>query len=347
MKTEILYAYSPDDTAAIDRAAEILQNGGLVAIPTETVYGLAGNALDENAAANIYKAKGRPCDNPLIVHIAEIEQIAPLVTEIPENARRCMQAFWPGPFTAILNKSSAVPNSVSGGLSTVAIRLPSNPVAHALLKKCGLPLAAPSANLSGSPSPTRAEYVIRDLDGRVDAILASGDCTVGLESTVVTFATNPPRLLRPGGITAEQLRRLVPDLIIDSAVLSEPEKDAKVASPGMKYKHYAPKANITLFEGTSKEFTAYCNSHKDLYDHAVCFTEDCQNLLLSFTDLGAAKDYRTQAERLFNALRLLDDLNKKTVIAHAPDKNDIGLAVYNRLIRAAGFKLITAKEQTL
>lgn len=345
MQTEILKITSAAEKAPILRAAEILKNGGLVVIPTETVYGLAGSALSATAAGAIYRAKGRPSDNPLIVHISAFSQLPELITgPVPPAAEKCMQAFWPGPFTCILPKSQKIPSSVSGGLQTVAIRMPSNPIARAVITACGLPLAAPSANLSGSPSPTNPQDVIRDLSGRVDAILAAGSCTVGVESTVVTFATNPPRLLRPGGVTAEQLKALVPDLVIDSAVLHEPEKGAKVASPGMKYKHYAPKANITLFEGDTKAFTAYANRHQTDFDHALCFTEDLTGLALPAFTLGAAADYATQAERLFYELRRLDDRGCQSVLAHAPQKNGLGLAVYNRLIRAAGFKTVYGEK---
>lgn len=345
MQTEILKLQSAQDMAPILRAAEILKNGGLVVIPTETVYGLAGSALSSTAAAAIYRAKGRPSDNPLIVHISSPNQLLPLIAgPVPQAAQRCMEAFWPGPFTCILPKSAKIPNSVSGGLPTVAIRMPGDPIARAVIDACGLPLAAPSANLSGSPSPTNPEDVIRDLSGRVDAILAAGQCTVGVESTVVTFATNPPRLLRPGGITAEQLQALVPNLVIDKAVLHEPEKGARVASPGMKYKHYAPRANITLFEGNNKSFTAYANRHTECFDHALCFTEDLPGLTLPAFTLGNTADYATQAERLFHELRRLDDRGCTNVLAHAPQKCGLGLAVYNRLIRAAGFKTVTGDE---
>lgn len=345
MQTKILTVHSPQDTETIQTAAEILKKGGLVAIPTETVYGLAGSAFSNTAAEAIYRAKGRPGDNPLIVHISSPEQLPELISgPVPPAAEKCMQAFWPGPFTVILPKSEKIPDSVSGGLKTVAVRLPSDPIARAVITAAGLPLAAPSANLSGSPSPTTAQAVIDDLSGRVDAILAAGNCAVGVESTVITFATNPPRLLRPGGITAEQLRTFVPDLIIDKAVLQQPEQGAQVASPGMKYKHYAPKANITLFEGSNRAFTAYCNANAAQFDRALCFEEDKAGLKLPTLTLGKTADYNAQAEALFEALRQLDELGCKNVLAHAPQKTDVGLAVYNRLVRAAGFKVIQGEE---
>ena len=261
MKT--LHLKAMDETAIneIEKAAEILKNGGLVAIPTETVYGLAASAFNENAVANIFKAKGRPNDNPLIVHIAEINELEKIAKDITPTAKKCMDAFWPGPFTAVLPKTEVIPKSVSGGLDTVAVRMPNNPVARAIIKSSGLPLAAPSANRSGSPSPSTANHVIDDLDGRIDAIVISEKSAVGVESTVVTFATEPPRLLRPGGITVEQLKELIPNLVIDPAVTAEPEKNAPVASPGMKYKHYAPKADVIMATGSINAFCEYCNAN--------------------------------------------------------------------------------------
>lgn len=340
MKTEILYTPDIGATDQIERAGDLLKEGKIVAIPTETVYGLAASAYNEDAVKNIFKAKGRPGDNPLIVHIADESPLLDIAKEIPQNALVCMNAFWPGPFTAIVPKSDKIPYSVSAGLETVAIRMPQHPVARAIIKAAGVPLAAPSANLSGSPSPTTARHVIEDLNGRVDAIVWGDDSKVGVESTVVTFATNPPRLLRPGGITVEQLKELLPDLVIDPAVLSEPEKGQKVASPGMKYKHYAPKAAVTMVSGDSKSFSDYCNKNKALFDLVLGFEEDKGSISLPFESLGHQNDYSLQAELLFSKLREIDEKGYKNVIAHAPERKGVGLAVYNRLIRAAGFKVI-------
>ena len=340
MKTEILYAPDIGAKDQIERAGKLLKEGKIVAIPTETVYGLAASAYNEEAVKNIFKAKGRPGDNPLIVHIADEKPLSDIAKEIPQNALVCMNAFWPGPFTAIVPKSEKIPYSVSAGLETVAIRMPKHPVAREIIKAAGVPLAAPSANLSGSPSPTTARHVIEDLNGRVDAIVSGDDSKVGVESTVVTFATNPPRLLRPGGITVEQLKELLPDLVIDPAVLSEPEKGQKVASPGMKYKHYAPKAEVTMVSGDSKSFADYCNKNKDLFDLVLGFEEDKNSILLPFESLGKEKEYSVQAELLFSKLREIDEKGHKKVLAHAPERKGVGLAVYNRLIRAAGFKVI-------
>ena len=340
MKTLHLKAMDENALTEIKKAAEILKNGGLVAIPTETVYGLAASAFNEDAVANIFKAKGRPNDNPLIVHISDFSELDSIVSEITPAAKRCMDAFWPGPFTVVLPKKDIIPASVSGGLNTVAVRMPNHPVARAIIKESGLPLAAPSANRSGSPSPSTAEHVIDDLEGRIDAVVISQKCQVGVESTVVTFATNPPRLLRPGGITAEMLYEYIPDLVIDSAVTAEPEKGVQVASPGMKYKHYAPKAEVIMASGSINAFCKYCNNHKDDFDFALCYDEDVVDLSIPHKSLGANEDHQKQAELLFDALRDIDKKAYKKVIVHAPLKEGVGLAVYNRLIRAAGFKVI-------
>ena len=340
MKTLHLKVMNEKSVTEIEKAAEILKNGGLVAIPTETVYGLAASAFNEKAVENIFKAKGRPNDNPLIVHIAEINELEKIAKNITPIAKKCMDAFWPGPFTAVLPKRDVIPSSVLGGLDTVAVRLPANSVARAIIKKTGLPLAAPSANRSGSPSPSTAEHVIDDLDGRIDAIVISEKCAVGVESTVVSFAVNPPRLLRPGGITVEQLKSLIPDLVIDPAVTAEPEKGVAVASPGMKYKHYSPKAEVIMAVGSINAFCEYCNIHKDDFDFALCYDEDEVNLNLPHISLGANANHEKQAELLFQFLRDIDKKGYKRVIVHAPLKDGVGLAVYNRLIRAAGFKVV-------
>lgn len=340
MKTLHLKAINENSVTEIKKAAEILKNGGLVAIPTETVYGLAASAFNEKAVANIFKAKGRPNDNPLIVHIADITELENIAKDITPQAKKCMDAFWPGPFTAVLPKKDIIPAAVSGGLDTVAVRLPANSIARAIIKESGLPLAAPSANRSGSPSPSTAEHVIDDLNGRIDAVVISEKCAVGVESTVVTFATNPPRLLRPGGITVEMLKELIPDLVIDPAVTAEPEKGVAVASPGMKYKHYSPKAEVFMAQGSINAFCKYCNGHKEDFDFALCYDEDEINLLIPHQSLGANEDHEKQAELLFDFLRDIDKKGYKRVIVHAPLKEGVGLAVYNRLIRAAGFKVI-------
>ena len=327
-----------DNKQGIAKAAAILKADGIVAIPTETVYGLAASAYSDSAIAKVFAAKGRPQDNPLIVHVDSADMLCDVVSEMPEEAKKLAEAFWPGPLTMVLKKSEKVADSVSRGLSTVAVRMPENEVAREIIKASGLPLAAPSANLSGSPSPTTANHVIADLDGRIDAVVISGDCTVGVESTVVTLVTDPPRLLRPGAVTAEQLKEFLPNLVIDKAVLAEPEKDEQVASPGMKYKHYAPKTEVFLVEGDSAAFTELVNSKKQAV--AICFDEDAKNIKSKALCYGAANDPDTQAQKIFALLREADSLDADAVYVHAPEKVGMGLAVYNRLIRAAAFKVI-------
>lgn len=328
------------DCKAIDRVCEILENGGTVAIPTETVYGLAANAYDETAIKKIFEAKGRPQDNPLIVHISDLEMLKNVVSSFPELAKKCSKKFWPGPLTMVLPRSKKIPASVSAGLDTVAVRMPRNPVAREIIAKSKLPLAAPSANLSGSPSPTTAGHVIKDLDGKIDAIVVSEKADVGVESTVVTFCTNPPRLLRPGGITVEQLREIIPDLVIDKAVLAEPEKDKPVASPGMKYKHYSPKAKVVILDGDLEKFKKYVNEHTEDNTCALVFEGEEENIKVKTLVYGSKNDDESQAANLFDALRKLDEIGCSVCFARAPKKTGVGLAVYNRLIRAAAFTVI-------
>lgn len=331
----------------ISKAAEILKNGGLVGLPTETVYGLSANALDGRAVAKIFAAKGRPADNPLIVHIADFSDIERfnLVREIPESVKLLAENFWPGPLTMIMKKSDVIPDEVSAGLDTVAIRFPSHPTAQKIIKAAGLPLAAPSANLSGSPSPTTALHVMSDLNGKIDAVVDGGMSDVGLESTVITLAEKTPRVLRPGGITLEQLRSVLGSVELDNAVLHQLEKGARVSSPGMKYKHYAPKANVVLLKCTDGEYIDYVNEHANESTAALCCDEDIEILNVKCFSLGKRSDYSAQAHRLFDELRKIDeDENIKTVYSRLPSLDGVGMAVYNRLIRAAGFEVIDLEK---
>ena len=266
------------NTEGIDQAAQLLKSGKLVAIPTETVYGLAANALDGDAVASIFVAKGRPSDNPLIVHIGDMSDWAPLVTHIPENARKLAEAYWPGPLTIILPASPIIPKEVTGGLSTVAVRFPSHPIAQAVILHSGCPLAAPSANRSGSPSPTNAARVSDDMDGRIAAIIDGGDCSVGVESTVVDLCHTPPRLLRPGGITPEMLEDILGPIEIDPAVTHALEEGVTAASPGMKYKHYAPRAEVHIVKGTPAAYADYVNAYAQDGVFALCFEEDIPHI---------------------------------------------------------------------
>lgn len=335
MKTQML---SAKDTQV---AAKILREGGLVAIPTETVYGLAANALDENAVRKIFVAKGRPSDNPLIVHISKVEEIEALVRDFTTEAQRLAEAFWPGPLTIILKKSDVIPDVISGGLDTVAIRLPAHHVAREIIKEAGCPLAAPSANLSGSPSPTKALHVIDDLSGKIDAIVDAGACEVGLESTVISLCTSVPKVLRPGAVTIEQLRKVLGNVEVDAAVLSQLEKEAKPASPGMKYKHYAPRAKVVIINGSREQYISYVNTHGDSNVAALCYEEDAADIAVSTVTYGSEADTSVQATKLFDALRRCDELTGVDLIyARCPSQEGVGLAVYNRLLRAAGFDVI-------
>lgn len=336
-----------DNEKDINTAAKILRNGGLVGIPTETVYGLAANALNGEAVAKIFKAKGRPMDNPLIVHIANFSDIEKynLVDEIPQLAYKLAKAFWPGPLTIIMKKSSVIPNEVSAGLSTVAIRFPCHPVAQKIISAAGVPLAAPSANLSGSPSPTTALHVMNDLNGRIEAVLDGGACDVGLESTVITLATEVPRVLRPGGITVEMLSKVIGKVEVDDAVTHR-LKDGEVASsPGMKYKHYAPKSNVILLNCSDEEYIKYVNDNAANDVAALCCDEDVNFMKVNTYSLGRRNDYKAHAQHLFDMLRKIDDDGMaKTVYSRLPSVNGVGLAVYNRLIRAAGFEVIDLEK---
>ena len=337
MKTLVL------DKTQIDTAANILKNGGVVGIPTETVYGLAADALNGEAVAKIFKAKGRPMDNPLIVHIADFSDITrfDLVSEIPESAKALAEAFWPGPLTMIMKRTDVVPKEVSAGLDTVAVRFPAHPVAQAVIKAADTPLAAPAANLSGSPSPTTARHVLNDMDGRIDAVLDGGSSEVGVESTVITLAAEVPRVLRPGGITVEMLREVLGEVEVDDAVLHRLKDGVQAASPGMKYKHYAPKANVILLKGDDKAFISYVNAHAGDEVCALCCDEDLLELSVKTLSLGRRNDYLTQARHLFDCLRRIDENGTvKTVYSRLPSTRGVGLAVYNRLIRAAGFEVI-------
>lgn len=329
------------DAVQLKRAAALLKSGEVVGIPTETVYGLAANALAPEAIRKIFLAKGRPQDNPLIVHIAAQEQLRDLVAALPDTAIKLAERFWPGPLTMILPKSDRVPLETTGGLGTVAVRMPSHQAAQRLIEACGFPLAAPSANLSGSPSPTTAAHVYQDMDGRIPLILDGGTCEVGLESTVIAVHSDKVRLLRPGGITVEMLRAAVSSVEIDDGVLHRIANDAKVSSPGMKYKHYAPKARVVILEGALPCFAAYVEQHKTADGvYALLFDGETDAVSIPSLCYGRADDPASQARGLFACLRELDVLGAKTVYARCPEKTGVGLAVYNRLIRAAGFEII-------
>ncbi|MBQ7203335.1 MAG: threonylcarbamoyl-AMP synthase [Eubacterium sp.] len=336
MKTQILSTKTED----IKKAAEIIKSGGLVAFPTETVYGLGANALNEDAVKSIFKAKGRPSDNPLIIHVADKGDITPLVKEVTPKAKALIDAFFPAPLTIILQKSNIVPNATSGGLDTVAVRMPKNEVARELIRQSGCVIAAPSANTSGLPSPTKAKYVIDDMLGKVDAIIDGGDCEVGVESTVITLAGDTPTILRPGAVTKEMLEAVIGEVEISPAVLNELDKDETAASPGMKYKHYAPKARVMLVNADKESYERFVNAKANAF--ALCFDDD--NVTIPHITFGKESDGESQAKELFDALRQLDALGAKRVYARLPEKDGVSMAVYNRLIRAAAFNIIDLKK---
>ncbi len=331
MKT-ILYSGAGD----IPAAAQHLKEGQVIGMPTETVYGLAANALDGAAIAKIFQAKNRPMDNPLIVHICELDQLLELTEEVPFTAIQLAHEFWPGPLTMVFQRSSAVPNEVTAGGNTVAVRMPSHPLALELIKECGFPLAAPSANRSGSPSPTTANHVMEDMQGIIPAVLDGGQSTVGVESTVLSLVGGTPRLLRPGGITPEEIEAVIGAIDIDPSILEDVHLE-QVSSPGMKYKHYAPKAKVVLLHGETEAFCDFMNGQKEEGVAALCFDEDANNLTLPALTLGSVENPKDWMYHLFEQLRMADQKGYTTVYAHCPPKKGIGLAVYNRLIRAAAF----------
>ena len=327
-----------EEPGAVSTAAKLLREGRVVAIPTETVYGLAANALDPEAVKRIFEAKGRPQDNPLIVHVASLDEIEPLVSEIPEALYRLAEKFWPGPLTVIMKKSEAVPDAVTAGLDTVAIRMPSHPVARQIIKESALPLAAPSANASGMPSPTSAAHVINDLEGRIDAVIDGGECEVGVESTVISLVKNPPVLLRPGGISPQSLEEVLGKIEISHAVFEKLEAGEKPLSPGMKYKHYSPRAKVTLIKGDFEKYKAFLEAQK--YETcAVCFEGEGKHFRTA-VEYGRQGDCDDQAEHIFAALREVDETGCEYAFVRFPDTEGVGLAVYNRLLRSAAFRVI-------
>ena len=337
MKTQMLSAQRPEDIAA---AAGLLRNGKLVAIPTETVYGLGANGLDENAVLRIFEAKGRPQDNPLILHISEPKELESICHDIPAQAWLLAEHFWPGPLTMVLPVRDLVPKRTTAGLDTVAVRCPKTAATRELIRLAGVPIAAPSANRSGKPSTTTAAHVLHDMDGRIEAILDGGPCEVGVESTIVDLTGERPRLLRPGGVTPEELRALLGELDIDCAVLGQISNDAVVRAPGMKYKHYSPKAKVVILDGDLDSFVNYVESRKCEGEFALCFEGEEKRLTIPTVSFGKMDRDESQAAVLFDALRELDKKGCRLCYARMPRKSGVGLAVYNRLIRAAAFEVI-------
>lgn len=332
----------------LEQACQILQNGGLVAFPTETVYGLGGDALSPEAAQKIYAAKGRPSDNPLIVHIARIESLYDVAENISQKAKDLADAFWPGPLTMIFSKGAKVPLSTTGGLETVAVRMPSHPLAAALIRQSGVYIAAPSANTSGRPSPTKAEHVIEDLKGRIDMIIDGGMVGIGLESTIVDMTEEIPVILRPGYITKDMMEEVIGEVKVDPAVLAtEPKKNLVAKAPGMKYRHYAPKGQLTIVEGETQGVIAKINAltaekEKEGKKVAVIATEEskeqyqCQQVF----SIGSRKSEGSIAAGLYDILRKMDHIGAEYIYAESFSKDRLGQAIMNRMLKAAGYHRI-------
>ena len=328
-------------------AAQILRDGGLVAFPTETVYGLGANALDEAAAKKIYAAKGRPSDNPLIAHISCLEELKPLVAYIPEAGRKLAEAYWPGPLTMVFPKSDIVPYGTTGGLDTVAVRMPSDPVANRLIKLAGVPVAAPSANTSGRPSPTTAQHVWQDMEGKIEMILDGGPVGIGVESTIVDVSGDVPTLLRPGAITMEMLRETVGRVEIDPAIQAPPSADLRPKAPGMKYRHYAPHADLQLVEGETDRVVEAINAlvRERLAEGkmvgVICTDETRARYPQGeVRSVGLRAKEETIAHNLFAVLREFDDLKVDCIYSESFSKDHLGQAIMNRLTKAAGYHIL-------
>ena len=335
-----------EDAGCAQAAAELLRAGELVALPTETVYGLGADGLNPQAVAKIFQVKGRPQDNPLILHIADPAQIGLFCHDVPEAAYRLAETFWPGPLTMVLPARDIVPRTTTAGLDTVAVRCPDSEITRKIIRLAGVPVAAPSANISGKPSTTTARHVLDDHKGKIPLIVDGGPCSVGVESTIVDLTEKPPRLLRPGGVTPEQLLEVLGELTVDKAVTASVSQDAVVKAPGMKYRHYAPQCPVVIVSGEDARAAQYIREHFQSGDRVLCFEEElplyqgCDPL-----SYGSREDPATLSAGLFAALRVLDDPNVGKVYARCPDGSGINYAVKNRLEKAAAFQIIDPEEQ--
>lgn len=335
------------DARALEEAGALIRAGQVVGFPTETVYGLGGNALDGEAVKRIFAAKGRPGDNPLIVHISALDQLSKVISgEMPENARRLAEAYWPGPLTMIMDKADGISMEATAGLDSVGVRFPSHPVAQAFIAACGVPVAAPSANLSGKPSPTTAAHVLADMDGRVPMIIDGGACEVGLESTVVDVCSTPVRVLRPGGVTPRMIADALGEVEVDGSVLRPLKQGEIVRSPGMKYKHYAPDGSLVIVKGGAEKVAREICA---LYDESdgekrILALEAHMPLYGDRRVFSLGADAKSMANRLFDALREMDAERVNAIFSEAVPAEDIGLAVMNRLGRAAAFHIVDAGE---
>ena len=347
METQVRrLSYSQIDETMIEEAGRIIRKGGLVAFPTETVYGLGGDALNPESSKKIYAAKGRPSDNPLIVHIADKRDLYRIVREVPEKAKKLMEAFWPGPLTMIFYKNELVPQATTGGLDTVAVRMPSDRIAAAFIRAAGGFVAAPSANVSGRPSTTTAAHVEEDLSGRIEMILDGGQAVIGLESTIVDMSVEPPVILRPGAVTKEMMEAVIGPLEVDKAIIA-PDSGVKPKAPGMKYRHYAPRADLAVVEGSTEAVIAAINQLAEEAETegkrvGIIATDETKDrypkgLVLS---LGARKHEEEIAQHLFEVLRDFDETDVDCIYSEAFDEASIGPAIMNRLLKAAGHKVI-------
>ena len=346
MQTIMAVMHDGIDEVQIRRAGDILKEGGLVAFPTETVYGLGGNALDAQASAKIYAAKGRPSDNPLIVHIADWDAIYKIVSEVPPEAKKLADAFWPGPLTMILKKSDAVPLATTGGLNTVAIRMPSNEVARALIRAGGGYVAAPSANTSGRPSPTCVAHVAQDLSGKIEMIIDGGSVDIGLESTIVDLTEGKPTILRPGYINQEMLGQVLDEVEMDRGLIS-PDSNVHPKAPGMKYRHYAPKADLIIVEGEAARVREKINElvRENLAAGKKAGVIGTDESLLYYKEgdvrsIGSRKEEITIARHLYSILRDFDESDISVIYSESFETPKIGQAIMNRLIKAAGHQII-------
>ena len=343
METRLLTS-APEDLAL---GAEIINRGGRVIFPTETVYGLGANALEEKAVRSIYDAKGRPTDNPLIVHIADFEDVEALAETIPEKAKVLMEKFWPGPLTIILKRKPCVPDVVTAGLDTVGIRMPENEIARAFIRECGVPVAAPSANVSGRPSPTKAEHVREDMNGKIDMLIDGGSVGIGLESTIMDMTVEPPMLLRPGYITREMLEQTIGEIRIDPSLMEGVGEGVKPKAPGMKYRHYAPKAELTIVEGELERVAEEINrlaQEKQEQGHStgIIATEETKAFYkeAQVRVIGTRQDEETIARHLFAVLREFDESGTEYIFSEAFSEENLGQAIMNRLVKAAGHHII-------
>ncbi len=336
------------DDEELKEACDILKHDGLVAFPTETVYGLGGDALCPEASKKIYAAKGRPSDNPLIVHIADMESLYDIASEVPESAVKLAKAFWPGPMTMIFKKQEKVPFSTTGGLDTVAVRMPSHPVAMALIRESGVYIAAPSANLSGRPSPTKAEHVIEDLSGRIDMIIDGGSVGIGLESTIIDVTGEVPMILRPGYITKAMIEEVTGSADVDPVIISRVRPENIVAkAPGMKYRHYAPKGEMTIVEGSEENVVAkineFCEKHKEAGEKvAVIATDETKDKYQCdiIKSIGSRKCDGSIAAGLYDILREMDHVGAQYIYAESFQDDKLGGAIMNRMIKAAAYNII-------